>query len=239
MPYNAQSIENNNPIPPLAQFDLNNKQNNNNFNNNKQNNSYNSQMNNNYNNNNNDIYEISEQEKSFFKNIFDNKKEPNSERITAHNAIIIWKSNNADDNSIKIQANIIKPLENKGFLNLKEFQIACHLITISKKCNLPQKLPDILVNYLGRSNYNHYSNFNNYNTNDSSNSRMNTNSNVMEFFNNNNNNIDDSSFSIQNKQSSNSPFSNNYHGKSKNDRIQEILLKEEKLNKKNNIKKQN
>ena len=37
MPYNAQSIENNNPIPPLAQFDLNNKQNN----------SYNSQMNNN------------------------------------------------------------------------------------------------------------------------------------------------------------------------------------------------
>ena len=30
----------------------------------------------------------------------------------------IWKNNNARDEAIKIVANIIKPLENKGFLNL-------------------------------------------------------------------------------------------------------------------------
>ena len=215
MPYNAQSIEMNNPIPPLAQFSFNNP-NINNQSNNKQNN-----QNFNFNNNQN-IYEISEEEKLFLKNIFDKTKEPNSERITAHNAIIIWKGNNADDNAIKIVANIIKPLENKGFLNLKEFQVACHLITISKKSELPQKLPDILINYLGRNN-------NNFSPNDFGNSRMNTNSNLIQFSANNNNNFPGSS-----KQLSNSPILNNDNNFN-NDRIQEILRKEEELTKKNNI----
>jgi hypothetical protein len=215
MPYNAQSIEMNNPIPPLAQFSFNNP-NINNQSNNKQNN-----QNFNFNNNQN-IYEISEEEKLFFKNIFDKTKEPNSERITAHNAIIIWKGNNADDNAIKIVANIIKPLENKGFLNLKEFQVACHLITISKKSELPQKLPDILINYLGRNN-------NNFSPNDFGNSRMNTNSNLIQFSANNNNKFQGSS-----KQLSNSPILNNDNNFN-NDRIQEILRKEEELTKKNNI----
>ena len=215
MPYNAQSIEMNNPIPPLAQFSFNNP-NINNQSNNKQNN-----QNFNFNNNQN-IYEISEEEKSFLKNIFDKTKEPNSERITAHNAIIIWKGNNADDNAIKIVANIIKPLENKGFLNLKEFQVACHLITISKKSELPQKLPDILINYLGRNN-------NNFSPNDFGNSRMNTNSNLIQFSANNNNKFQGSS-----KQLSNSPILNNDNNFN-NDRIQEILRKEEELTKKNNI----
>lgn len=215
MPYNAQSIEMNNPIPPLAQFSFNNP-NINNQSNNKQNN-----QNFNFNNNQN-IYEISEEEKSFLKNIFDKTKEPNSERITAHNAIIIWKGNNADDNAIKIVANIIKPLENKGFLNLKEFQVACHLITISKKSELPQKLPDILINYLGRNN-------NNFSPNDFGNSRVNTNSNLIQFSANNNNKFQGSS-----KQLSNSPILNNDNNFN-NDRIQEILRKEEELTKKNNI----
>ena len=163
MPFTAQSIEKNNPIPPLPNFDLNNfNPNNSNIqsNNNQNNNLNNKQDNNNFNNQNNNFnsnqnpYEIPQKEQIFFKKIFDNKKEPNSERITAHNSIIIWKSNNADDNAIKIVANIIKPLENKGFLNLKEFQVACHLITLSKKMDLPQQLPDTLVNYLGRNNNN-------------------------------------------------------------------------------------
>ena len=122
MPFSAQNIEMNSPIPPLPNLVMNNNNNqgNNNFNNNQNNN-------NNFNNNQNSIYEISEKEKMFFKNIFDSKKEPNGERIKAHEAIVIWKSNNASDEAIKIVANIIKPLENKGFLNLKEFLVVLSL----------------------------------------------------------------------------------------------------------------
>ena len=223
MPFTAQSIEMNNPIPPLANFDMTNLQN---EVNNKMNNMNNNQQNNN--NNNQKICEISQKEEIFFKNIFDNKKEPNEERITAHNSIILWKSNNADDGAIRIVANIIKPLEKKGFLNLKEFIVACHLINLSKKTSLPQRLPDYLVNYLGRNNNN---NFNNNNLNSGKNmtdyglSRINTNQNVSQFLN-------ESSFISQNKNSLNNFMSNNSNN---NGRIQEILKKEEVLTKKNNI----
>ena len=89
MPFTEQSIEKNNPIPPLPNFDLNRNPNNNqnNFNqNNNNNNQYNFNQNNNQ-----DIYEIPDKEKAFFTNIFNNRKEPNGERITAHNSILIWK----------------------------------------------------------------------------------------------------------------------------------------------------
>ena len=169
MPFSAENIERNNPIPPLPQFNINlnmnnnNNQNQNNFGGrNNQDNFNNNQNNqNNFNNNNqNSIFDISESEKINYKNIFDNQKEPNLERIKAHNAIIVWKDNNASDDAIRTVANIIKPLENKGFMNLKEFQVACHLINISKNIQLPQKLPLSLVNYLGRNN-----NMNNNNNN--------------------------------------------------------------------------
>ena len=234
MPFSAQNIEMNSPIPPLPNFNFNNNNQNNNDNN--QSNNFNNNQSNNFNNNQN-IYEISEKEKIFLKKIFDNKKEPNVERITAHNSIIFWKSNNADDNAIRTVASIIKPLENKGFFNLKEFQVACHLISLSKKMPLPQKLPDTLINYLGRNN----NNFNHNNFNDYSNSRMNTNTNMTQFFTNNNSNLNDSNFTIQSKQLSNSPFTNNNNLDSNNkidngdNRIQELLRKEEDLTKKSNI----
>ena len=101
-------------------------------------------------NNQNSLFYISEYEKIFYKNIFDNQKEPNKERISAHNAIMVWKDNSIDDQVIRDLAKIIKPLENKGFFNLKEFQVACHLIKISSKIKLPPKLPLSLVNFLGR-----------------------------------------------------------------------------------------
>ena len=151
MPFSAENIDRNNPIPPLPQFNLNNNnvnQNNNlgnrnanNFQNQSQD-KFNSNQNNNnnfinnQNNNQNSIFDISESEKINYKNIFDNQKEPNMERIRAHNAIIVWKDNQADDQAIRDVANIIKPLENKGFMNLKEFQVACHLINISKNVQL-------------------------------------------------------------------------------------------------------
>ena len=232
MPFTAQSIEMNNPIPPLPFFDLNKNQNNNNQNQNNINQNNNIQNNNNQNQNNNkDIYEISEKEKAFFKNIFDSKKEPNMERITAHNSIIIWKSNNAEDEAIKRVASIIKPLENKGFFNFKEFLVACHLIALSKKMQLPQQLPDTLVNFLGRNNSNNFNtnnfNTNNNNNNDFNNSRMNTISSISQ-------NLNESNFTIQTKQMSNSPFLNSNNNKNDNgdNRMQEILRKEEELTKK-------
>ena len=116
MPYSAENIIRNNPIPNLPAFNLNNNNMNQNNNNNNQNNygnmnsnnyqnqsrdNFNNQNNNsNINNNNqNSIFDISESEKMNYKNIFDNQKEPNMERIRAHNAIMVWKDNNADDQS--------------------------------------------------------------------------------------------------------------------------------------------
>ncbi len=243
MPFSEENIERNSPIPPLPQFNLNmnsnnqnnirNKntsnnnnfqnQNNNNFNNNQNNNQY---ENNNFNNNNNSnnqnsIFDISESEKINYKNIFDNQKEPNIERIKARNAILVWKDNNADDQSIRIVANLINPLENKGFMNLKEFQVACHLINISKKVQLPPKLPLSMINFLGRNNINNNnnamrfnSNINNNNNNINNNimnapeiSRINTNSTFSPYL-NTNNDLNESNFSLNSKQISNAPFGN-------------------------------
>ena len=143
MPFTAENIEINYPIPPLPNFDFYNI----NINNLNENNNYKNQIQ--------DKYEITDKEKTLFQIYFNNKKEPNIECITVHNAIIIWKKNNVDDNTISIIANLLKPLEKKGFLNLKEFQVACKLtIIIKKQFQLPQKLPDTLIKFLGRNNSN-------------------------------------------------------------------------------------
>ena len=263
MPFSAENIERNNPIPPLPQFNINlnmnnnNNQNQNNFggrnNQDNFNNNQNNQNNFNNNNNQNSIFDISESEKINYKNIFDNQKEPNLERIKAHNAIIVWKDNNASDDAIRTVANIIKPLENKGFMNLKEFQVACHLINISKNIQLPQKLPLSLVNYLGRNN-----NMNNNNNNNFQNMRFNSNNNI----NNNNNNLsnnpgefnrtnsnstfsqylktnpdtNENNFNLNSQPVSNIPFSNKndniINQSQNNDKLQDILKREEELTKK-------
>jgi len=144
MPFSEDNIKSNNPIPPLPKFNLNISLNNN-FNNNQINKNENENIDTTY-----SIYDLSEKEKITYKNIFDKQKEPNFERLRAHNAILIWKNSNADGQEIRKVANLIKPLENKGFLNLKEFQVASHLIEISKDIYLPEKLPLTLVNFLGR-----------------------------------------------------------------------------------------
>ena len=253
MPFSAENIERNSPIPPLPSFNININNNQNNYaNRNTQDNFNNSNQNNQNNNinfsgnNQNSIFDISESEKINYKNIFDNQKEPNMERITAHNAILVWKDNNADDQAIRNVAQIIKPLENKGFMNLKEFQVACHLINISKKVQLPPKLPLSLINFLGRNNINNNntmrfnSNINNNNNNINNNimnapeiSRINT-----------NNDLNESNFSLNSKQISNAPFGNkneNMMSNTKNNqnqnnnKLQDILKREEELTKKNDL----
>ena len=257
MPFSAENIDRNDPIPPLPTFNINNNnnmnQNNNtqnNFENRNANNYLNQSQNNNFNNNQNSIFDISENEKINYKNIFDNQKEPNMERIKAHNAIIVWKDNNADDNAIRAVANIIKPLENKGFFNLKEFQVACHLINISKNVQLPQKLPLNLVNFLGRNDNNMNNNMQSmrFNSNINNNKISNTgefsrsNTNFSQYL-NTNNDLDESNFTINSKPLANAPFSNrkenimsfNQNQNPNNGRLQDILKKEEELVKKNDL----
>ena len=256
MPFSAENIDRNDPIPPLPTFNINNNnmnQNNNtqnNFENRNANNYLNQSQNNNFNNNQNSIFDISENEKINYKNIFDNQKEPNMERIKAHNAIIVWKDNNADDNAIRAVANIIKPLENKGFFNLKEFQVACHLINISKNVQLPQKLPLNLVNFLGRNDNNMNNNMQSmrFNSNINNNKISNTgefsrsNTNFSQYL-NTNNDLDESNFTINSKPLANAPFSNrkenimsiNQNQNQNNGRLQDILKKEEELVKKNDL----
>ena len=272
MPISSESIERNNPIPPLPQFNLNsnnnmnqnnnqnnfgNRNNQDNFNNNNPNMNYNNNQNNqnqnnNFNNNNQiSIFDISEREKINYKSIFDNQKEPNLEKIRAHNAIIVWKDNNADDMAIRTVAEIIKPLEQKGFLNLKEFQVACHLINISKNVQLPPKLPLSLVNFLGRNNnnMNNINNFQNMKFNNTTNNnnmannagdfnRTNTNSTFSQYL-NTNNDLNESNFSLHSRPLANAPFGNkndnNINQAQNNNKIQDLLKREEDLTKKNEV----
>ena len=189
MPVSEKSIEMNYPIPPLPKFNRNGI--NNNINNN-----------NNIINNNNNIYEITEKEKMLYKNIFDNNKENNDERIKAHNAILIWKENNASDETIKTVAKIINPLEIKGFFNLREFQVASHMVSISNQCALPQKLPDNLLIYLGRDFINNMNTNNNLNNGNNDN-HFNTNNSISRLTTiqkTNSNFLDESQFSALNRQ---------------------------------------
>ena len=191
LPYTEKNIETNNPIPPLPKFDIKNLQNQ----------------------SKNEIFEIPENEKLFFKKIFDEKKENNTEKIRARNAIVIWKNNNTDDNAIKMVAKLLNPLENKGFFNIKEFQVACHLIKISKNISLPEKLPDTLLQYLGRIN-----SFNNSNVSSTNNN---------PFLRADSNNTYGTYFSkIINRTSSNNNLPND-------ENIQKTLKRAEELNQKN------
>ena len=264
MPISAESIQRNNPIPPLPQFNLNNNNNQNNFGNrnnqdnfsnnntpnmNFNNNQNNQNQNNNFNNNQNSIFDITENEKINYKNIFDNQKEPNMEKIRAHNAILVWKDNNADDMAIRAVAEIIKPLEQKGYMNLKEFQVACHLINISKNVQLPPKLPLNLVNFLGRNNnnnvnnnnfqnmkFNNTTNNNNMTNNAGNFNRTNTNSTFSPYL-KTNNDLNESNFSLNSRPLANTPFGNkndnNTNQNQNSNKLQDLLKKEEDLTKKN------
>ena len=55
-------------------------------------------------------------------------KDGNNDNISARKAIQMCISIGANDNIIKKIANILRANEVKGFLNLREFQVAIHLI---------------------------------------------------------------------------------------------------------------
>ena len=99
------------------------------------------------------IYKITENNKNMYKRLFDNNKD-NNDSISARKAITIWKSTNVSDDIIRSVASIITPLKKKGFFNLKEFQVASYLFSISDKYEIPNKLPITLANFLEDENVN-------------------------------------------------------------------------------------
>ena len=161
MPYNAQAIITNNPLPPLPNFNLKKD----------------------FLADDDNLFEMRDDEKVKYKRLFDINKDGNNDNISARKAIQMWRSTGTDDNVIKKVADVLKPNENKGFLNLREFQVATHLINLSSKHEIPKVLPHNLRKYLGRPEIDNNNNSNNINV-----LNMNFNNNAKDNNNNNNNN---------------------------------------------------
>ena len=128
MPYTIESLINNSPIPPLPRFNASKI--------------INSQKNEN-------VFEISENDINIYKDIFYNNKDTNKEYMTQIKAIIFFHKQNYGDKIEKI-LELIKPLQQPSFLNLKEFIIVSHLLNLTKSCEVPTKLPQNLATFLGR-----------------------------------------------------------------------------------------
>ena len=148
-PFSKKEIENNNPLPSLPIFSSNN--------NNNANNANNKDNKDNFNDNNEEedeedetAYEIPEYNKILYKKYFENNKDSEDNYISTKKAIELWKSNTTSDYTIKKIANSLKPLEKNGFLNLKEFQVANHLLSICNCHEILIPLPNCLLKFLGR-----------------------------------------------------------------------------------------
>ena len=196
MPFNEQAIILNKPIPPLPNFNLKK-----------------------------DFlaegdasFELRDDEKVKYKRIFDINKDGNNDNISAKKAIQMWRSTGVSDNVIQKIADVLKPNEVRGYLNLREFQVATHLINLSERHEIPTQLPANLKKYLGRDDVNN--NLLNFNMgNDMGNNNLNNMNNNQQlaihygnniFSNNtlkNNNNFNNNSFN--NNNFNNNSFNNN------------------------------
>jgi len=127
-PYTEESVEKNTPIPPLPYFKYKIKADNERV-----------------------IYKMSQNNKIKYKKLFDDSKENiYDDNISVKKALILWKTMDVEDELIKKIAGLLNPLEQKGFLNLKEFEVGSYIIEINDKYEIPSELPLSLFNYLGR-----------------------------------------------------------------------------------------
>jgi hypothetical protein len=136
-PFSEEEIEKNSPIPPLPKFD--------NF----------IQRPSNINIGNNDedddpTYQIPHNNLILYKQYFENNKDSKLYYISTKKAVEMWIRNDNKKFNIDKVANSLKPLEKKGYLNLKEFQVACHLLSICNHIDIPIPLPNCLLKFLGR-----------------------------------------------------------------------------------------
>ena len=195
MPFNEQAIILNKPIPPLPNFNLKKD----------------------FLADGDTSFELKDDEKVKYKRIFDINKDGNNDNISAKKAIQMWRSTGVSDNVIQKIADVLKPNETRGFLNLREFQVATHLINLSDRHEIPTQLPANLKKYLGRSDIsNNILNFNNI-ANEQINNNMNDNQQLAIHYGNNifsnknynnNNNFNNNNF-INNNTFNNNNFNNN------------------------------
>ena len=142
-PFSRQEIEMNEPIPPLPIFISLNK-------NDRKEENNNQNKNNEGEDDDETLYMIPETNIILYKKYFENNKDSNDNFISTKKAIEIWKRNTTSDFTIKKVANSLKPLEKNGFLNLREFQVANHLLSICNCHEIPVPLPNCLLQFLGR-----------------------------------------------------------------------------------------
>ena len=195
MPFNEQAIILNKPIPPLPNFNLKKD----------------------FLADGDTSFELKDDEKVKYKRIFDINKDGNNDNISAKKAIQMWRSTGVSDNVIQKIADVLKPNETRGFLNLREFQVATHFINLSDRHEIPTQLPANLKKYLGRNDIsNNILNFNNIG-NKQINNNMNNNQQLTIHYGNNifsnknynnNNNFNNNNF-INNNTFNNNNFNNN------------------------------
>ena len=82
---------------------------------------------------NDNLFEMRDNEKAKYKRFFDINKDGNNDNISARKALQIWISTGMNDALIQKIADILRHNETKGFLNLREFQVLAHLISLSDK----------------------------------------------------------------------------------------------------------
>ena len=144
-PFSRQEIEMNEPIPPLPIFISLNKNDRK-----EENNNQNKDNEGEDDDDDETLYMIPETNIILYKKYFENNKDSNDNFISTKKAIEIWKRNTTSDFTIKKVANSLKPLEKNGFLNLREFQVANHLLSICNCHEIPVPLPNCLLQFLGR-----------------------------------------------------------------------------------------
>ena len=134
-PFTEEEIENNSPIPPLPKFENIIPRPSISGNNDEDDDS---------------AYIIPHNNLILYKQYFENNKDSQLYYISTKKAIEMWIRNDNKKFNIDKVANSLKPLEKKGYLNLKEFQVACHLLSICNHHDIPIPLPNCLLKFLGR-----------------------------------------------------------------------------------------
>ena len=128
IPFNVESLEKNNPIPPLPIFHFIEK-----------NNLINKR----------DIFEITEKDEKGYSKIFYEIKDTRSDYISRLSTLLFWNEKNPKEISEKIMKSL-EPLNYNHYLNLKEFIVGNYLLSLSKFIPIPKQLPKIILDYLGR-----------------------------------------------------------------------------------------
>ena len=139
LPFTKNSIIINNPIPPLPVFNLQQNENDADVE---------------------QVFKMEEIDKEKYKMLFDKNKEL-QDKITISKSYQMWKSLGVHDTVIQKILAIVQPLQDKNFLNVKEFQVILHLIIKGANYEIPKVLPQCIAIYL-RGGFNQQ--YNNMNT---------------------------------------------------------------------------